>query len=54
MSNYYLCDTCDQKVLDLTPSICVCSTKGWFVQKIAVYDGPERPEKLCDDYEQDE
>ena len=53
MSIYHLCDTCENEVAEWTATICECSAKGE-VQKIAVCDGTEQPERLCDDYESKE
>lgn len=50
MSSYYLCDLCENETAEWTATICECSAKGE-VQKIAVYDGTEQPDRLCDYFE---
>lgn len=53
MSIYFLCDTCANEEAKWTVSVCECSAKGCVMQKIAVYDGTERPERLCEHYERE-
>lgn len=54
MSNYYLCDQCDNREFDLTSSTCCCAALDGDAPKVVVHDGVERPRRLCYYFEQSE
>jgi hypothetical protein len=52
ISSYYLCDYCDNDVMDVWPETCHCRARGMeHVGKKVMHDCIEKPTDVCEYYE---